>query len=1508
MKLKGLRQRVLAIFIITLMTFTLLWSAAIPAMAATPVDTYDSVELSSTTLCAPSGIFSTYSVTNNGRSGDTLSLTLSMGLNDAAKESALDTAGIVLTGEDYDDMVMLDALADDTLPPITFTLNFAPGAKPAGLPSGAIESGSSFDPLGSFAWSGSDAAGYTLTGTFNKKAYIIMGVNFNMNFLLASTNSDGVGSGDIPVEWNDTDKFTVSFPAPTPPDTDSDSAYAISKQASYTPGSETITYTITATASDASADGLVGKTILDQLPDGLDFVSATGELTLDGPVTSDLGPLSASGNDFSYTFPASPANIREGIFTITARLSQAQMLAFMNNNGSGDANYSPTFTNNAQLQRTVDGHQQEVCSDSSQQAFSLPKFFTKNGTVSNVDHRIYNWEITVNTYGSASNAYIIDSLDPRIHDYLTTGGNKVMLGSTQLTVQDGGQLAAGVNYASLTTAALQSASPTTPSETLLAGLNSLAANTCIIYTTADDTQKVLIIPLKNANNNYLGAPHRITYSTRMQGTTSSSDSTNVKNDAKLVWKGYTYGPGNGYWEDKDFGYDIGKNYPANTQVVHKTAGSYTEATQQMVWNFAVNAYSTHLDKVIIEDKLYNHQQQFVLWQTPGTYPNITLNHINGTGDIDVPYVAPASFTENLTGYTFEEGSDAGGNYTIIKICINCNCATTPVPLADTDRYDFSLTTQVKDPNFLGKNYIGSQRFTLANSADVRAWLNGTPGPDVQTSYSTKVLNNAILSKAAPNNNANNYDYTKNTVGWTITLNQSRVPITTAKVQDTLPVGTSLYEGASASDEVVTIRLNDTTSYTATVQQLRDGYTVPTTSDVITLTDETSATTAEGYRQDAFSFAFTNASTGNVLQNRYDINFLTVFEKKYMLEKFLPTGSDAIVNTCAFTTPSAVHGQALTQSVNANRSLSLPPVAKEGTQGVVSSGPYTGTGMAAWDLVINRHGANMQGAVVRDDFSSKPYFELDCDSFVIEAATLNRVGAVAGSTPIADTSAFDLSLSGSGFQFTIPAAYSTTPLRVRFTTCFIDSISNKNMVSNEASVTLPGGDVLSTGTAIPANAAAYVFNSSATGHMAPRLTITKATSTANSSGDPCLTLGDAKYELQEMTFDGDDWVEKSNTAKERITLSGGVAAFMFLKQDTLYKLVETEAPKGYIASTQPMYFWLGTGSAPATLNGIAVQQFTTTNASGTYIGALTLLNTPSTNVGIHMQTADGKPMKNIEFTLTGVVNGHTVTHTVQSGSDGKLLFEGLDPGISYTLTRTTTLENCVADEQWTVDVQWNSVTNSTKVTMTEAGGAGGQQVLPNADGYHTLTASYTTGTLTLNGVSQELGQNIPQDGAIFTIYNDAGDKVGYLVWDAASQQYLPSTMDDPNLAATPNGASFLQPAGAGTQLGLIPGNYTYQLTTPPVGFLPNNNVFSFSVPAAGGAVTLPGTQGNLFVFNRVSSTGNDDAYTINIKAGPPKTGDSSNPLPYTCLMLSSILLLGVLTWRLRADKLKYRTAK
>ena len=1353
---------------------------------------------------------------NAAASGSDLTLSFSFNLDNNYLNTKVEPVLEALSEEDAADLAKQDAAcmaADDTaLPPIRFQFSLRLDNTVAAPQTGTFDlwtdaaDGEASEKIGSYTvalGSGDDANLVTVTCSLNKIVYNRVNVSARANLTLEIQNGSGststpgldVKNGEVTVTATPSGGGSSS----NPPDATFSLVKAIASRSDSNSPDFSYTITATATSADTTVNGL---TISDPIPDGMEV---TGVKL--GNVVLAPTEYTIENGILSYTLPASDGgsnDMTSAVLTVNTALTSAWYQQYVSNKNG----VSWTFNNTATLKS---GGSTSTLATSNQVSTPFQGFFmSKNGAPAGVNGDYYQWTIKANTYFSSSgHVYLVDT----ISDIDTTHMYDVQGGKLNYTINNAdtrvaSQVTDSTPYGSLTIEKLNEL-------TGCAGAPNTDSATPVYYTynngtgTGDNTA-VLVIPLKTTD---LNAPLTVRYLTRLVSLSDKETfvARTLDNSVKILWDTVSYTPG-GSGSGSEPGtvpspsYTIDKEVTATYSLLTKTTGTYAQASRSMAWNFTVNQCGKALDAATVTDVLDDGIQ---------TFSGLTYQ-VQTTSGTTVSTAIPGGTTGSPTPY-YTLSPDSATHKTTLTIYLG--------NVAASELYLLTLNTTVVNPVLL---YQQSNSVKISNSATINTTIDGTAVEKSTPSVSTN-LSNTLLKKDAMKQNGTStgseYSFTDHSVKWRVTMNPNHVPIQGAVLTDTLPEGTTF-------DALTSVLRNGNKA--PSVINVTNGSGTVTFEDGLTIAvSTTSGTSASGYSKDAVVFTFDSnggdavSPADSTINDQFVFVFSTTVDPDYRSNVYTTNLIHQLVNqstlngTVVDPTGQNLTTKAINQSVSATQTFSTPVVAKSGTYHHNASYGDKGTvDYADWTIVINPDQIDLTGVQVLDQLVN--CLELDTDSLHVYSASVSANGTAAKGTEITGNLSFS-TCNSSGFSFTIPAAYATTPMIITLNTLVVETADASSM-KNTVTLKWAGGSSTNSGESNAGGAVSFDADSYATATTAPLLQVLKSSSNSalDGSGKPLYPLAGAVFTLTPMKDDGSgNWVvDASANPKVRTTSSSGLANFFFLRKGIIYRLEETAAPIGYTKDSSVYYYVFPQSgvSYPGAIDGVTVN--TVTSSSTRQMIQDTPDNatpggggTAGYTLSFVKETDTGAALAGVTFRLK---SAKLKDQTAISGQDGTVTFANLDAG-------TYTLEETVPDAY--------EPSSSSTVTITLSGGvysvsmSGADVSTDQTTGGYVLTNHYIRGTASLAKTDSRSGSRI--SGAEFSVYQkDTDALVAYLTESGTAGTY---TLSDTNqagnhLLTNPVTNSLNAPvlSSQGGTLMLLAGDYYVTETTTPTGYLPDND--------------------------------------------------------------------------------------
>lgn len=1183
-----------------------------------------------------------------------------------------------------------------------------------------------------------------------------------------------------------------------------------------------LTYVITAKAPKGKS--LADMTIKDLIPAGL-AVSKVKLNDVEEALVKDTDYTikTESGRDsLEYKIPEDYTGDTITL-TVTTVLTEENYREYIN-----IKNGSPTveFKNKAELYGTDSQKPDAVSGEIT--AKLNGQFMDKQGERVGLNDPYWDWTITANTYftGDDGRVYLIDSIQgiSTTHMYAKNADGDVEFfvndADSSRKAKEAPSFPEGKKYSY---ANLLGKEPPTGSESVLTsaekkkwldGMTGDGENP-VYYTNGDEA--VLIIPLDVEEFN---KPLKVTYQTKAIDTIGNEAvNKTLKNEATMLWYG-VYGPGGpgtggsgGGGEIPEFSFNIDKNVNMNYDFLQKTAGNldskwdtkdYDPKTRTMTWTFEVNYSNKDITDAVVKDYLQNDVQEF---------KSLTA-------------VKKTSVEPDGTSVTIPEGGLSEQNYTLTLIdstdLEHPNTTLLTINLghiAPGEVYVLTLKTTVVDPNILNNNNLNptEKQNLIKNSAIFTGTVDGVPKS--QDAKAEKNLPNTILVKdnIDPSGTVKNYyDFTKNQLYWRVRINQNHANIAAGAVlTDTVPTNTEFGQLVSVNQ---ISRNSDGSDGTATLYPKDQSVPSDGSEKSVTIGSQIIKMKNDGFdtsdpKRQMVKFEFVKAFT-----DTYELVFTTKVDETYR------TTMGKNLNTAyLFKNDSNLTGEVVNpvgsnveikENTSATHTVRVPAVGKQGQYAKMDGSEVVPH--VKWQILLNAGGVDMKGAKLEDTL--KECFQLDQTTLSIKKVDPSSISAKGPIIFEADPKAmkeytttsgelkseFNPTVKNSGFSFTIPNTYATTPLLVTFTTLVVAPVKPEDM-TNKVTLTWSNGDTTNTNDQKPHDAAEVTWSDFASASTRAQLRVlkTSSNSTGLDTNSPDFRLPGAEFTLTPMKYEAGKWVADGETLTKK-TASNGMIYFLYLEKDRVYQLKETVTPEGYKKESKEGYYIFPSKTDDSTLP-VNLPEKINKIYFGNYAKNTVIVNAPQKadantySFSFTKQSDDENPITGAIFTLS-----RTGLNSIQAKSvNGSVKFENLDPG-SYTLTETTAPSGFrLLSGSVTVTISING-----DLTVSPADGF----LQKSADDGYTVTNSRIRGKVTLQ--KQDSVDASAVTGAVFTVYSktekdDKGqDKaVAYLTESGTTPGlYELSDLDTPAKNAV--GDLYLKTDG------LMAGNYALKETTTP----------------------------------------------------------------------------------------------
>lgn len=1080
---------------------------------------------------------------------------------------------------------------------------------------------------------------------------------------------------------------------------------------------------------------LSGKWIVDTLPKGLEigevWVGQKGKggqllatpseyqiIEEDGIYTLKYQIASASdASDYPGQKTDSSGHIVEAGITVVARLTEEEYESIPD---YAEGVYSKKFENRASL-KEENGEELKNLVDSNMisTGMELNRTLKKAGKLHGHNGNIVEWTINFQSIlrGGIESAYIIDWTESEAQDYILSDGITIEgdEADSKVELHDSGE-----DFESEEVDPLEflKASPSALEvlENDSQNGNGSAQKFSYKYRSSDGTATVytaFILPVKDILNKKVTIKYKTKLSEKT-GDSQFSDKIELNNAAGFFYKTEKgSGTGSGDWY---FDYNMNNQIEVEYNVVEKTAGNYIENKQIMSWKFEVNKLGNALDDIVIKDGFNDAEQQILASTFNDKQELVLIKYDRDTGDEKGTFALPrlTEVTDGSTGYVISEVRNDHGKGIGEELEIHIG------KVSQEDFYIFEIITKVVDPQIFNTSKGGS----VTNKAEYQLYQNDKQVFEKEKEISaSRDIPNVLLKKESINfSSGNNYDYEKNQIKWRITTNLSNVLIKEQKITDELPVGVSLAE-------VTSVKMKDGSGKevsgekvpAATPAELPEfRFTKTDSSAVIMRVVEEKNSTENGYSRNIVTFTFREegASEKSYQSNdSYEIEFLTDVDEKYRIDEFKLQDKVTFKNNACLTGCVFAYDAESGEAIGGETAVSAEAEAvNEGLRPyLVKDGKYIAEeGKIDWSLIINRTAVDMSEVVITDHLIDA--LDLNTDSFEFYRATVKQDGSYEKGEPVYDASnQLNLKADESGFTITLPATpseLSNQPFVVEFSTWLVDNTAKNNM-TNDITVTRSGKEEGSR-QSLAESANDFNLKQFVTGNRINTLMIEKFSSNSDTKK---VTLPGAEFELK--LIKKMDTENPGNESIIKTTKGNGKATFMRFERDSLYRLTEIKAPPGYTKLAEPAYFVYSTNQDVITKFREMVPDV---QVCGEYMNTVSIDNTPhSGSAGNRLEFVKkgdkGETISGAVFTLES--SGGFVKREAKSDTNGKVVFENLDPGV-YKLIEKSAAGYEISDKEEQIEIRLDPDTGDyLEPEMT------GELLIKEDASYSAINAPYKT---------------------------------------------------------------------------------------------------------------------------------------------------------------------------------------
>lgn len=942
---------------------------------------------------------------------------------------------------------------------------------------------------------------------------------------------------------------------------------------------------------------LAGKWIIDTLPSGLELAGVSVRVAGEG----SWEPLADGVDGYTYdeetrvlkyqmgTGLAAMAGLDALELKLDVRLSEELFREHMT--GSGTKSYS--FPNRAFI-RSDEEEKNLAVSNRVNPKVELSEAITKDGETVDGSNGTFKWTLTVNSqfYNDGVRLWVIDHIEDvgNSHEFIVEDGVTFAPGEKKIGITE-------LTGGGFTHKSYDDIKTVSDIEEILEGHDADqpgGPDTAFMYeydsgvnNGQQTTDAIVLIPL---HTEYLDQVTEITYETKiseklLMDPDSYGTDLNFKNEARLAWR-WPGGPGVGIEEGSA---SIGKSVGTRFHLLKKEAGEHKYDTGIQPWAFKINEDGLEIGEAVFYDDFKDSEQQLVLPED-GRIPLTKINRANHSSELidvsggsrgEVPYyVYEGHEVDGEPGHRFslylgDLGADAG--------------------------YEFQLNTRILNSSIPGEE----SHITIVNVAHLTGIVGGGQEIDVPAMAETTIDNTLIVKTAEPvaEGGDDYFDYRDNTVRWKVEVNPRKWEIDGARVTDTLPAGMEFKELISVVEKGAD---GSTDEYTITqpVPDAADGKWSAVNgaqNHRITLT-ETPPADSDG--QQSF-----DADLGDI-QSTFVLEFKTVLTEEF--QKELKSGvTYPFKNTAELT---GRHNESpIVTSDTAKADVAVNPMTKSGKY---EKRDYTyqncdgekmelhDVPVLSWELLVNRTRMDIAGTTITDMMEDAEtgdcFMELVPGSIKVYEVELDPVGNVVTdletALPVAAViydetakkfvfkengqgSSFDIdetktNCSTDGFMYTVPVSpeYKSTLMFV-FDTLLSDDVTAGEM-KNSAQISGKGIDDSVTSPSAGGARDFFVENYSKTSGV---YFIKLHKVSANE--DKKFPLKGARFKIQAMKLSAggsaenlEDWeIDAEKSEKIKTSNRRGNLTFLFLEQNTLYRITEITAPDGYEVEKNTWYF-------------------------------------------------------------------------------------------------------------------------------------------------------------------------------------------------------------------------------------------------------------------------------------------------------------------------------------------------
>lgn len=538
-----------------------------------------------------------------------------------------------------------------------------------------------------------------------------------------------------------------------------------------------------------------------------------------------------------------------------------------------------------------------------------------------------------------------------------------------------------------------------------------------------------------------------------------------KNQAALDYGWYTDPDGEGGEMFEPDSPTVTTPVNVDGRLITKAGAGYDPSIHEITWRVQVNPRKLDLSEIELTDALKTYGQTYV----PGSF-SVEESGIKGT-------------------VTEPKKDDPKGTLTI------------KFSGTGTNTFAYIFKTTVDSPEDYAYNL---QKKTYSNTVKAAAKLeqnDGTVKGLTAEATGTQDIRSNVLQKKSEG-----YDYTDHTIGWCITVNENKMPMTFENgilLEDTLAEGLTYVDG----------------SLKVTKEAVSDGTASEEADNRVTLSD---SAIEDGKQKLTFKYSESEALNDKLyirFRTRADVDIITDFKNSTSFD----ISNTAILKRNGYDE----------LSVDANQKIDNKILAK--------SGKYDkAQGTIAYTVNLNPHGITLKNTTVRDELPEG--LQIDKDTIKLYKANVNKAGAFIKGDPMDLSGCLNVNVLERWFEIQLPDG--SMPYVLEYIadvtditkTSFSNKISLKGTVSGGAE---QGGTDVGLGSG----------GGGGGGSSSPKVNLT-------------LTKVDAvrpNVKLQGAVFQISD---EDGPMNEAATDADGKVVFRYLKRGKTYTIEEISPPKGY----------------------------------------------------------------------------------------------------------------------------------------------------------------------------------------------------------------------------------------------------------------------------------------------------------------------------------------------------------